>query len=259
MPVDFGTESKEKPGENLTLIKGLSMPMGKFDVTYVSDSAHPKKQQWYYKIHFKSRTDDEEFTLQPNAFVNYKGNEGLMANPDSRHYWDHDVFTYVSALPNPDKQKDTATFHSHTLKPGDTLSYTTGFIILRDVINMNKDSLPTDIFGTNGALHEAPVSIYSKTGSIYSVTPKLVFAKGNFLALPDTVTAEGLILQLQKVNPDKSIELSIKETGTVMEYITLKAYKFPFINILWAGIIITAIGILMSMVRRIYMNRISEA
>jgi len=109
MPVDFGTASKENSGENLTLVKGLSMPMGKFDVTYLSDSAHPKKQQWYYKIHFKSRTDNEEFTLQPNAFVNYKGNEGLMANPDSRHYWDHDVFTYVSALPNPDKQKDTST------------------------------------------------------------------------------------------------------------------------------------------------------
>ena len=79
-------------------------------MTYLGDSAHPKKQQWYYKIHFKSRTDDEEFTLKPNAFVNYKGNEGLMANPDSRHYWDHDVFTYISALPNPEKNKDTATF-----------------------------------------------------------------------------------------------------------------------------------------------------
>ena len=57
MPIDFGTSSKEKPGENLTLVKGLSMPMGKFDVTYVGDSAHPRKEQWYYKIHFKSRTD----------------------------------------------------------------------------------------------------------------------------------------------------------------------------------------------------------
>jgi cytochrome c-type biogenesis protein CcmF len=254
MPIDFGEGSTEKTGENLTLIKGLSMPMGKFDVMYVSDSAHPKKQQWYYQIHFKSRTDDEEFTLWPNAFVNYKGNEGLMANPDSRHYWDHDVFTYISALPNPDKQQqDTATFRTHQLKPGDTLSYTTGSIILLDV--KTKDSLPPEIFGNDGRLHEAPIKIYSKNGSIYSVTPKLAFAKGGFLAIPDTIIAESLVLQLQKVNPDKSIELGVKETTAVLQYVTLKAYKFPFINVLWAGIIITAIGILMSMIRRISLNR----
>jgi cytochrome c-type biogenesis protein CcmF len=260
MPVDFGDVSKEKPGENLTLVKGLSMPMGKFDVTYVSDSAHPKKQQWYYKIHFKSRTDKEEFTLMPNAFVNYKGNEGLMANPDSRHYWDHDVFTYVSALPNPDKQKDTATFRTKFLKPGDSIFYSKGFMVLQDVTE--RENLPPEILeilGPNGSVKEAPIKIYSKTGSIFSVTPSLTYAKGTLLALPDTIIPESLVLQLQKVNPDKSIELGVKESNAVLEYVTLKAYKFPFINIFWVGIIITAIGILMSMVRRIQLNRIEKA
>jgi cytochrome c-type biogenesis protein CcmF len=252
MPVDFGGMSKEKSGENLTLVKGLAMPMGKFDVTYISDSAHPKKEQWYYKIHFKSRTDNEEFTLWPNAFVNYKGNEGLMANPDSRHYLDHDVFTYISALPNPDKNKDTATFRPHTLKPGDSLFYSAGFMVLQEVKENTK--LPQDIFGPNGSLHEASIKIYSKTGTTYTVISKLAFAKGDFLAVPDTIRSESLVLQLQKVNSDKSIELGVKESGAVLEYVTLKAYKFPFINILWFGIIITAIGILMSMIRRISLN-----
>lgn len=257
MPIDFGAGSNENWGENLTLVKGLPMPMGKFDVTYVSDSAHPKKQQWYYKIHFKSRTDDEEFTLHPNAFVNYKGNEGLMANPDSRHYWDHDVFTYVSALPNPDKQQDTATFRTNHLKTGDSVFYAKGksFFVLEDVRQRNPDSLPVNVFGTNGSLHEAPLKIYSMTGSRFSVSPKLAFAKGNYLAFPDTIIAEGLVVQLQKVNPDNSIELGVKESDKVLQYVTLKAYKFPFINVLWGGVIITAIGILMSMVRRIRLSR----
>ena len=253
MPVDFGKDSKEKAGENLTLVKGLSMPMGKFDVTYVSDSAHPRKQQWYYKIHFKSRTDQEEFTLQPNAFVNYKGNEGLMANPDSRHYWDHDVFTYISALPNPDKQKDTSTLRTHHLKIGDSVFYSRGFIVLQDV--NTKDNLPTDIFGPNGSLNETPLKVFSKTGSIYSVAPKLAFAKGQYLALPDTIPSESLVLQLQKVNPDKTIELGVKESNSVLQYVTLKAYKFPAMNVLWGGILITAFGILLSMIRRIQLNR----
>jgi cytochrome c biogenesis factor len=40
----------------------------------------------------------------------------------------------------------------------------------------------------------------------------------------------------------------------VLQYVTLKAYKFPFVKILWGGVIITAIGILMSMIRRIQLN-----
>ena len=121
-------------------------------------------------------------------------------------------------------------------------------------VNARKD-IPEEIFGKDGSLHEAPLKIYSKTGSIFSITPRLAIAKGEQLPVPDTITAENLVIQLQKVNPDNSIELGVKESDSVMEYVTLKAYKFPYINLLWIGIIITAIGILISMVRRIQLNR----
>ena len=252
--INFGKESEEKPGENLTLVKGIRTDMGKYWVTYTSDSAHPKKQLWFYKIHFQRKDGKEDFVLTPNAFVNYKGNEGLMANPDARHYPDHDVFTYITSLPDPERRKeDTSTFKPYTLKTGDSLFYSNGFMILENV-NARKD-IPEEIFGKDGSLHEAPLKIYSKTGSIFSITPRLAIAKGEQLPVPDTITAENLVIQLQKVNPDNSIELGVKESDSVMEYVTLKAYKFPYINLLWIGIIITAIGILISMVRRIQLNR----
>jgi len=252
--INFGNASNEKTGENLTLVKGLQADMGKYWVTYESDSAHPKKQLWYYNIRFKSKDGKENFVLQPDAFVNYKGNEGLMANPSSKHYWDHDVFTYITSLPNPDKNKDTATFKTSRLKPGDSLFYSTGFMILQNV--KSKDSLPVELFGAKGSLYEASLKIFSNTGSIYTIIPKLAIAKGEALALPDTITAESLVLQLQKVNPDNSIELGVKESSGVMQYVTLKAYRFPFINLLWLGVIITAMGIIISMVRRIRLNSI---
>jgi cytochrome c-type biogenesis protein CcmF len=255
--INFGEESKEKTGENLTLVKGLQTNMGKYWVTYESDSAHPKKPLWFYYIRFKSKDGKEEFVLKPNAFVNYKGNEGLMANPASKHYWDHDVFTYITSLPNPEKQTDTASFKTNILKVGDSLFYSNGLIILQDV--KTNDSLPEKIFGNNGSLSEASLKIYSKTGSIYTIAPQLAIAKGNVLSLPDTVTAENIVLQLQKVNPDKSVEIGIKQSNAVMQYVTLKAYKFPYINLLWLGVIITATGIIISMVNRLRLNRISVA
>jgi len=253
--IDFGAESSEKTGENLTLIKGISMKMGKYDVAYLGDSAHPKKQQWYYKIHFKSRTDDEEFILRPNAFVNYKGNEGLMANPDSRHYWDHDVFTYVSALPNPEKNKDTASFQSYKVKPGDSIFYSKGYMVLEKITT--KDSIPFAAFQPGDKATVASLKIYSFTKSTYTAAPLLINQKGNLFALADTVMSESLILRINAVSENgKDADIGVKESGAILEYVTLKAYKFPFINVLWLGIIITATGIIISMVRRTQLNRL---
>jgi len=248
---DFGKDSKEKPGENLTLLKGVPAQMGKFDVTYVSDSAHPKKQQWYYSIHFKSRTDDEEFTLKPNAFVNYKGNEGLMANPDSRHYFDHDVFTYISALLNPDKNKDTATFRNSEMKEGDSLFYSKGFVVLESL--STKDSLPLAGFPSEDRGSVALLRVHSSNRTSYEAHPLLIDRKGILLSMPDTVVSEGLVLRLNRVNGGLA-EIGIKESSAFQEYVTLKAYKFPFINVLWIGIVITAIGVILSMIHRIRLN-----
>ena len=117
------------------------------------------------------------------------------------------------------------------------------------------DSVPEDLFGKGGRLYTASLKIFAKTGSVYSVTPRLALAKGESLPVPDTITAENMVIRLQKVNPDNSVELGIKESNLLMDYVTLKAYKFPFINVLWFGIIVTAVGIIISMVRRIQLNR----
>jgi len=255
IPIDFGAESKEKTGENLTLVKGLPMRMGKFDVTYVRDSAHPKKQQWYYEIHFKSREDDEEFTLFPNAFVNYKGNEGLMANPDSRHYWDHDVFTYISALPNPEKNKDTATFRTESLGLGDSVFYSRGFITLEKILSW--DSIPVKGFERDATATVATLKVHSFNKTSYISEALLVNRQGTSFSVPDTVMSESLVLRLDSANGEKAV-IGLKESSAILEYVTLKAYKFPFINVLWAGIIITAIGIIISMVRRIRLLKTRE-
>ncbi len=253
--IDFGEESKEKTGENLTLIKGLPMKMGKFDVAYLGDSAHPKKQLWYYKIHFKSRIDDEEFILKPNAFVNYKGNEGLMANPDSRHYWDHDVFTYISALPNPEKNQDTASFRDHSVKIGDSIFYSKGYLVLEKIAT--KDNMPFEGFSAGDKATVASLKVHSFNKTSYTTEPLLISQKGNSYAMPDTVMSESLIVRINSVKEDgTAADIGVKESSSILEYVTLKAYKFPFINVLWLGIIITAIGIIISMVRRIQVNRL---
>src|SRR5688572_4848144 len=253
--VPLGENSKELPGENMTLIKGQKMDMGKYWVTYASDSVHPKKSQWYFKINFEDKKTNETFTIEPNAFVNYKGNEGLMANPGSKHYWDHDVFGYITTMTDQSKNQDTSSFIPKTMKVGDTVSYSkNGLIILEGIKSF--DSLPVDIFGENGKLYEARLRVYSdgsKPEEVYFSDPRLAIAKGNLLSVPDTL-GSGTMIQLNK-SDDKQIEIGVKVPSTVTQYLTLKALKFPFINLLWLGTINMAVGFVISMVRRIQLSR----
>jgi cytochrome c-type biogenesis protein CcmF len=252
IPVFFGADSKESPGENLTLVQGMRTDMGKYWVTYEKDSAHPKKPLWFYHVQFESKNGKENFTLTPNAFVNYKGNEGLMANPDSRHYWDHDVFTYITSLPDPEKNQDTANFVTQRVAVGDTLFYSKGYAVLEEL--SSKDNIPQPGFKPDDSASVASVKVYAKTGSQYTLQSLLVKKDDSYLSSPDTLTAENIILQLQKVTGNIA-ELGIKESDTIMKYLTLKAYKFPFINLVWLGTLIMVIGFFIAMWRRIQTNR----
>jgi cytochrome c-type biogenesis protein CcmF len=100
----------------------------------------------------------------------------------------------------------------------------------------------------------ATVKVQAKTGSLYTVKPILITKGGASFGQPDTVTAESLVLQLQKVN-GRNAELGIKENDAILEYITLKALKFPFINLVWLGTIIMVVGFVMSTVHRVQQNK----
>jgi cytochrome c-type biogenesis protein CcmF len=248
----LGEGSKEKPGENSTLVKGLKTDMGKYWVTYEKDSAHPKKPLWFYDIKFEGKEKPHSFTLQPNAFINYKGNEGLMANPDAKHYLTYDVFAYITSLPDPEKRKeDTAAFRSQVLEIGDTLYYSKGFGVLEKITS--KNNIPGNFLPGDTA-SVATIKVFAKSESVYTIEPLLINKGGALLPFPDTLTAESLVVQLQKVMGNKA-EIGVKESDSIMQYLTLKAYKFPFINLLWLGTLIMVLGLLMSMVRRIKMNR----
>jgi len=253
--VPLGESSKERPGENLTLVKGVPTTMGDYNVTYVSDSMNPKKPLWYYKLHFRNKKSSEQFTLTPNAFVNYKGNQGLMANPDARHYWDHDIFTYITSLPDPEKNKDTSSFKPERLKKGDTAFYSNGFYVLEDLIT--KDNIPTGGLAPSDKVYMATIKVYSKNKTSYISKPFLIDKTGNLFPVQDTVPSENLIFQLNKVDGNNA-DFGVKESNSVLQYLTLKAYKFPFINLLWVGVAIMVTGIIISIVRRVQLNKSSR-
>jgi cytochrome c-type biogenesis protein CcmF len=80
---------------------------------------------------------------------------------------------------------------------------------------------------------------------------------GGSFAYPDTVMSESLVLQLQKVEGNQ-VQLGVKESNAILKYITLKAYKFPFINLVWLGTILMVTGFFTSALHRRERKRIEN-
>lgn len=255
VPAFFGEGSKENPGENVTLIQGVKTDMGKYWVTYYKDSAHPKKPLWFYNLKFETKDGKEDFALTPNAFVNYKGNMGLMANPDAKHYWNYDVFTYITSLPNPDKTEDTSSFKPVDIKIGDTAFYSNGFMVLEGLKSVK--SVPGVELGANDSVTLASIKVTSKNATSYTTNALLINKDGGAVSYPDTVMSESLVLQLQKVQGNQA-QLGVKESNAILKYVTLKAYKFPFINLVWLGTILMVIGFFISAVYRRERKRVAN-
>ena len=81
--------------------------------------------------------------------------------------------------------------------------------------------------------------------------------KGVSYPQPDTLQPENLILQLQKAEGG-TVEIGLKESDSLMEFVTLKAYKFPWINLVWAGTILLVIGTIISMFKRIEQKKLTN-
>ena len=88
------------------------------------------------------------------------------------------------------------------------------------------------------------LSVTSKEGLKYPSTPSITLQGMNLQANLDTVKAQNLVLSVNKVVDQKKgiLEIGIKESASLTNLITLKVYEFPYINILWTGIIVMVFG-----------------
>jgi cytochrome c-type biogenesis protein CcmF len=244
----------EDARQNATLIQGIPTDMGRYTVTYLGDSTAAGDEKTYFKVHYERKDKEsgkvlEEFRLYPDAFV-MKGGEGtnISANPDAKHYWDHDVFTYITSMPNPDAVNDTSTFRNHLVASGDTVFYSNGYILVKEVVVANKNDNPELPVVDSAWL--SSLRVYGKNGQEFDAQPAYFKKDGIPGNQPDTVMPQSLILMINRVMGNR-VELGVRESETVMRFVTLKAYAFPMINVLWLGTIIMFIGFMISALHRI--------
>jgi cytochrome c-type biogenesis protein CcmF len=242
----------ENPMENLTLLKEVPTPMGKYTVTYLNDSASNEKDRTFYNLHFQ-RIDsatgkvDEDFILSPDAYRMKDNN--LTSNPGTKHYLSHDIFTYISTIYTPDPNDDTTSFKMHELAIGDSVFYTKGYFILNGILkNPNTGRFH---FSPEDTALAADITVYSQNGTSYKAYPALTVHNEELNFINDTVITQNLYLSFNGIASDKKFKIASKETNNPTAYITLKAYYFPYINLVWLGLVVMSCGFVVSLVHRV--------
>ncbi len=253
------TKEADNPLENLTLIRQVPVAMGPYEVTYMKDSFGHEKGRRYYELLFQrkdatSKKVTEQFTLWPDVYLMKDNN--MSSNPDTKSYLGKDVFTYISYAIN-NKQEDTARFSIKEMEEGDTTFYNNGIIILNRVVK-NPDNEKYHFKPTDAALM-ADITLISKDSMHYSASPLIQIDQFGVNQIDDTVYAQNIYLKFAGVTDNKKIKIGIKESDKIIEYVTLKAYVFPYINLVWLGLIIMAIGIIMSAIKRAKLSPVYAA
>jgi cytochrome c-type biogenesis protein CcmF len=252
----FGKESKENPRENLMLPMNFPVQMGDYHITYAGDSLPAGDAKTYYLVRYERRDPAtgkiiEKFTLHPDAFLSNKGEQALTPNPDSKHYLTKDIFTYITAVPIKDDASDTAQYSKHEIKPGDSVFFSNGLIVLEALEpqpkNRNYVAEPGDL------AVGARLKVFTKNNEEYNMQPVYYIRDSSFqYNVPDTISPLSLYVRFSRILPkDNKIELEVKESATFKDYIVMKALVFPFINVLWMGTLIMIVGFLMSIYQKV--------
>ena len=241
------------PAENLTLFKSVSTDMGKYMVTYVKDTINPIDRKRYFEIDFIAKDKSDSFKLYPDVMKQNKGMEGFSANPSAKHYWFKDIFAYITSFQE-NNVADTTTFRNKVVKTGDTLFYSNGLMILDKVV-VNPEEQKSKMESGEVSLF-LNLTIISKEGRRYQANPGIAIKGQSLRLVNDTIRAQSLVLQFNKVIDQASgkLEIGVKESGAITDLITLKVYEFPLINVLWLGVVVMVTGFGMAIRQRLLMK-----
>ncbi len=252
-------ENAKENRENEILFHGVPVAMGDFIATYEGDSESitGKDRIDYYKVSFERKDSNsnkvlDRFVLYPDAFINSKGQGVLTVNPSTKHFWNYDIFTYINGF-TPDKGRiDTMSYQSHIFhNPGDTAHLQNGYMVfmgLNREIN-DKRYIPKD----SDLAISAKLMVYdSSTRKSTELNPLYILRDKQYVVnVEDTLPNMNLYARFESIvvksQDSVSTEIMIKQTDPKDDFIVLKALVFPFINVLWLGVIVMVLGFFISL------------
>ena len=249
-----GFIAKDFPSnENILLEKGDTTLMGNYYVHYKSDTLLGINKT-YEVEYFSLGTEGEfkyEFTLNP--FIQLNEIMGNVAEPATKHFALYDVYTHLTYA-DTDVHDSSNPYHHESLiniKQGDSVIYNQHFLYLDSLmVNANTDvesEKALDVMLIAALRMQNMQGEFTSTQSIYAV-------KNNVAqSFPGFIEDDGLKYKFifDQVNAEAgSIQIKAYEhVDNEKPFIVMKAIIFPYINVLWIGMVLMAIGTFIAMIQ----------
>ncbi|MBG6236343.1 cytochrome c-type biogenesis protein CcmF [Pedobacter sp. CAN_A7] len=253
-------EKVEKPGQNMVLYRNEPKAMGRYTVTYVSDTTIAPNT--FYKLNFKvidpkTGKVKEDFDLNPHVQVNE--DMGLIASPDTKHYFTRDIYTHITSAPDKAEVHGDHEGHSEeenykaprilNVSVGDTIHTASGIITVK---GLNSKPVVKDLkLDPKDIAVGMPLEV-DLNGKIYKAEPLFLVKGNNTFDFARNIDDLSLRLRFTKIFPEQNkMELQVYEKPQqAKEWVVFKSIEFPYINLYWLGTIVMVIGFCISIVRR---------
>lgn len=247
-------EARDVPGyiprKDVMVIEGDFHGIAQRDIEQNGKVYHKKgdtlalyPENTYYEVQYRE-PGGRIFSLYPRAQVNER--MGLLASPDIRHKVDRDMYTFVSSVPDPTAENKWEKTETYSVAIKDTFFLNDYVAILDDVVRTNE--VEGMEIGPNDAAVRAKVRVLDKNGE-HIMSPAFVI-KNRMVAHPAEVSDElGIRIQLNEIDPQTG-KFTFAVNRTQRDYIVMKAFEKPLINVLWIGTLIVVLGFLIATIRR---------
>lgn len=232
--------------ENILLTKGDTTSMGHYFVCYTSDTLIGINKIYeveYFKL-LKNGDFVYQFTLNP--FIQLNEIMGNVAEPSTKHFALFDVYTHLTYA-DLDNHDEKDPYHQESiinLKQGDSVVYSKHFFFLDSLmVNANtsiQSEKALDIMLIAKIRMQNMQGEFTYGDAIYAVKNNLA------QSFPLFIEDQGLKYKFlfSEVNPEAgSIQIKAYEhIDNEKPFIVMKAIIFPYINILWIGTVLMALG-----------------
>ncbi len=261
----------KQTNKNILVPYGQTIPLTQgFTVSYTN--RWTEGNAYYYELNFirKDEKGDivDRFITTPNVLHDTLPNGTLKfrtANPNTKHYWDRDVFTL--AVPDwafidteKEAQVDTNAWQPVTVTLGDTF-YTQRYFVVYE----GNDRITYEHPDYEPEAGDMPLTgilgIYDPTGNKVEEARVLYYIRGRqqfglSTKLPDL----GLEVKMSNIIVDPEtgkgeIVFEVKEKAPKRDYVVIQALIFPGIQLVWIGCIMMMFGLLFAGAQRIVSRR----
>jgi cytochrome c-type biogenesis protein CcmF len=239
--------------ENLLIHEGDTVQMGDYWVSWTGQ----EEEGYYlnYNLEFFKENEGKlegSFNLKPRIQLNEK--MGNVAEPSTKHFLSKDIYTHVTYadLRSELEKGDEEWKNQFDLE---LLQGESHFLYGKYKVQL--DTLVVEAPSSDGELDYvvlgAGISVRTMQDSVYKIMPVYAVQGDKANHVDAEIEELGLKFRFERINyeTNKPVISAAERTEEEEPFILIKAEVFPWINLLWLGSLMIAIGTFIAIVTRI--------